>query len=37
MRCLGIVGTARASFSVFTSPDEIDRLAGAVASLSTAL
>jgi len=37
MRRLGIVGTARASFSVFTSPDEVSLLAQSVAGLGTAL
>jgi cysteine desulfurase/selenocysteine lyase len=37
MRCLGTVGTTRASFSVYTSPDEIETLARAVAGLHTAL
>jgi cysteine desulfurase / selenocysteine lyase len=37
MRCLGVVGTARASFSVFTSPDEVIRLAAAVRDLASAL
>ncbi len=37
MRCLGVVGTSRASFSVFNSLEEVDRLAGAVAGLSSAL
>jgi cysteine desulfurase / selenocysteine lyase len=37
MRCLGVVGTSRASFSVFTSPDEVDRLIDAVAGLRAKL
>jgi len=37
MRRLGVVGTARASFSVFNSPDEVARLLGAVAAARTAL
>jgi cysteine desulfurase/selenocysteine lyase len=37
MRRLGVVGTLRASFSVYTSPDEIERLARAVACLRTML
>jgi cysteine desulfurase/selenocysteine lyase len=37
MRCLGVVGTSRASFSVYTSPDDVERLARAVAELHTAL
>ena len=37
MRCLGVVGTSRASFSVFNSPDDVERLAQAVAGLDTAL
>jgi len=31
------VGTARASFSVFNSPDDVVRLADAVSGLSAAL
>jgi cysteine desulfurase/selenocysteine lyase len=37
MRWCGVVGTSRASFSVFNSPEEIDLLARAVAGLETAL
>ncbi len=37
MRRLGIVGTLRASFSVYTSGDEIERLARAVAGLRSML
>ncbi|MEK7385615.1 MAG: aminotransferase class V-fold PLP-dependent enzyme, partial [candidate division NC10 bacterium] len=37
MRRLGVVGTSRASFSVFNSPDEVARLLGAVAAVRTAL
>ena len=37
MRWCGVVGTSRASFSVFNSPDEIERLARAVAALESAL
>jgi len=37
MRCLGTVGTTRASFSVYTSPDDVTVLAAAVAGLETAL
>ena len=37
MRCLGTVGTTRASFSVYTSPEEIEVLARAVAGLHAAL
>jgi len=37
MRCLGVVGTSRASFSVFTSPGEVDLLIAAVAGLRTKL
>jgi cysteine desulfurase/selenocysteine lyase len=37
MRCLGAVGTTRASFSVYTSPDEVAALASAVAGLESAL
>jgi cysteine desulfurase/selenocysteine lyase len=33
MRCLGVVGTSRASFSVYTSPDEVDLLIQTVAGL----
>jgi selenocysteine lyase/cysteine desulfurase len=32
-----VVGTARASFSVFNTPEEIEALAAAVAKLETAL
>jgi cysteine desulfurase/selenocysteine lyase len=37
MRWCGVVGTARASFSVYTSPDDVTRLAQAVAGLRMAL
>ncbi|HEY7363954.1 MAG TPA: cysteine desulfurase [Methylomirabilota bacterium] len=37
MRRLGVVGTSRASFSVFNSPEEVETLASAVAGLSAAL
>ncbi len=37
MSRLGVVGTTRASFSVFNSPDDVARLASAVAGLSSAL
>ncbi|MBI4246811.1 MAG: SufS family cysteine desulfurase [Candidatus Rokubacteria bacterium] len=37
MRRLGVVGTTRASFSVYNSPDEVARLAAAVAGLRSAL
>lgn len=37
MRWLGIVGTLRASFSVYTSPDEIEVLADRVAALHSVL
>jgi len=37
MRCLGVVGTSRASFSVFNSPDEVDLLVDSVAGLRTKL
>jgi cysteine desulfurase/selenocysteine lyase len=37
MRCLGITGTARASFSVYTSSEDISLLAHAVAALRTQL
>jgi len=33
MRCLGVVGTSRASFAVYNSPDEVDLLVTAVAGL----
>jgi cysteine desulfurase/selenocysteine lyase len=37
MRRLGVVGTSRACFSVFNSPEEVETLASAVAGLSAAL
>ncbi|MGH7384852.1 MAG: aminotransferase class V-fold PLP-dependent enzyme [Candidatus Rokuibacteriota bacterium] len=37
MRRLGVSGTLRASFSVHTTPSEIERLAGAVATLRSRL
>ena len=37
MRCLGVVGTSRASFSVFNSPDEVDLLVDGVAGLRAKL
>ena len=37
MRCLGVVGTSRASFSVYTSPEEIDLFLDAVAGLRAKL
>ncbi len=37
MRHLGIVGTVRASFSVYTAPDEVARLARAVSTLKSML
>ena len=37
MRCLGVTGTTRASFSVFNSPSEVDLLVDAVAGLRTKL
>lgn len=37
MRRLGVVGTSRASFSVFNSPDEVGRLLAAVAGLRDSL
>jgi cysteine desulfurase/selenocysteine lyase len=37
MRWCGVVGTSRASFSVFSSPEEVGLLTQAVASLDTAL
>jgi len=37
MRRLGVVGTSRASFSVFSAPDEVARLVRAVADLRSVL
>jgi len=37
MRALGVVGTSRASFSVYNSPEEIDALVSAVEGLRSAL
>jgi cysteine desulfurase / selenocysteine lyase len=37
MRALGVVGTSRASFSVYTSRAEVDALTAAVAGLRSAL
>jgi cysteine desulfurase / selenocysteine lyase len=37
MRCLGVTGTTRASFSVFNTPAEVDLLVDAVAGLRTKL
>jgi cysteine desulfurase/selenocysteine lyase len=37
MRRLGVVGTSRASFSVFNSLEEVETLVSAVAGLSAAL
>jgi cysteine desulfurase/selenocysteine lyase len=37
MRCLGVVGTTRASFSVYTSPDEVSLLARALPGIRDAL
>jgi selenocysteine lyase/cysteine desulfurase len=37
MRRLGVVGTSRASFSVYTSPEEIDVLVDAVGALRSKL
>jgi cysteine desulfurase / selenocysteine lyase len=37
MRWCGVVGTSRASFSVFSSPEDVDLLTQAVAGLGTAL
>jgi len=37
MRHLGIIGTVRASFSVYTAPDEVARLARAVSGLKSML
>ena len=37
MRCLGTVGTSRASFAVYTGPDDVDLLVQAVATLPTKL
>jgi cysteine desulfurase / selenocysteine lyase len=37
MRALGVVGTSRASFSVYNSPEEVAFLASAVEGLRSAL
>jgi cysteine desulfurase/selenocysteine lyase len=37
MHCLGVVGTSRASFSVYTSPDDVALLARALAGIQAAL
>jgi selenocysteine lyase/cysteine desulfurase len=37
MRCLGVVGTSRASFGVYTSPDDVDTFVDAVGALHTKL
>ena len=37
MRCLGVVGTTRASVSVYTSPEEIDLLARTLPGIRDAL
>jgi len=37
MHCLGVVGTSRASFSVYTSPDDVAALARALAGIRAAL
>ncbi|MCL6640008.1 MAG: cysteine desulfurase [Candidatus Rokubacteria bacterium] len=37
MRRLGVVGTSRASFSVFTSPEDVERLAATLAELAAVL
>ncbi|MGH7334703.1 MAG: aminotransferase class V-fold PLP-dependent enzyme, partial [Candidatus Rokuibacteriota bacterium] len=37
MRALGVVGTSRASFGVYNSPDEVDLLAAALERLKSAL
>lgn len=37
MRRLGVTGTTRASFSVYTSPEDVSRVADAVAGLEAAL
>ena len=37
MRCLGVVGTSRASFSVYTSPDDVTLLARTLAGIQAAL
>jgi cysteine desulfurase/selenocysteine lyase len=37
MRSLGVVGTTRASFSVYTSPEEVDLLARALPGIREAL
>jgi len=37
MHCLGVVGTSRASFSVYTSPDDVTLLARMLAGIQAAL
>jgi selenocysteine lyase/cysteine desulfurase len=37
MRALGVVGTSRASFSVYNSPEEVSLFARAVEALRSAL
>jgi cysteine desulfurase/selenocysteine lyase len=37
MRRLGVAGTVRASFSVYSTPSEVDALAGAVSRLRSRL
>jgi cysteine desulfurase/selenocysteine lyase len=37
MRCLGVAGTSRASFSVYNGPHEVDQLVDAVAGLRAKL
>ncbi len=37
MHCLGVVGTSRASFSVYTSPDDVALLARTLAGIQAAL
>ena len=37
MRCLGVVGTTRASFSVYTSPDDVELLARTLPGIRDAL
>jgi cysteine desulfurase / selenocysteine lyase len=37
MRCLGVVGTTRASFSVYTSPEDVDLLARTLPGIRDAL
>jgi cysteine desulfurase/selenocysteine lyase len=37
MRALGVTGTSRASFSVYSSPEEVGRLASALENLTSTL